>query len=301
MKNNLQLVDYCKAQLGKPYWFGTFGQIATKKLLEEKSKQYFRQYTKKRQAIALENHLGKKVHDCYGLYKGFLMSEDPNSEAKYNKKYDIDADTAFNKAAEKGTIDTLPEIKGLGLWKKGHFGVYIGGGKEIEARGFDYGVIEAEVKSTEFTHWFKLPDIEYVGSEGNSEAQTPPIESTNSEKDTVYTVKKGDTLSKIAAKYGVTVADLVKWNSIEDPNLILIGQKIRLTSPVQVAVEEYEVAVVNTVKSPLRIRRAPSLNSEVIGLLPKGTKIKIKSVSGEWAKLYDREGYVYLDLIAFPK
>ena len=44
----------------------------------------------------------------------------------------------------------------------------------------------------------------------------------------VYVVKKGDTLTKIAHRYGVTVADLVRWNNIANPNLILVGQKIRI-------------------------------------------------------------------------
>ena len=44
----------------------------------------------------------------------------------------------------------------------------------------------------------------------------------------VYTVVKGDTLGRIASAYGVTVRDLVRWNNIADPNLILIGQKLRI-------------------------------------------------------------------------
>lgn len=41
-----------------------------------------------------------------------------------------------------------------------------------------------------------------------------------------YIVKRGDNLTKIARMYGVTVADLVKWNNIKNPNLIFPGQKI---------------------------------------------------------------------------
>ena len=44
--------------------------------------------------------------------------------------------------------------------------------------------------------------------------------------DEVYTVRSGDTLTKIAAKYGVTVKDLVAWNNISNPNLIYVNQKI---------------------------------------------------------------------------
>lgn len=44
-----------------------------------------------------------------------------------------------------------------------------------------------------------------------------------------YTVVKGDTLSKIAKKYGTTVDTLVKLNGIKNKNLINIGQVIKLS------------------------------------------------------------------------
>lgn len=44
-----------------------------------------------------------------------------------------------------------------------------------------------------------------------------------------YTVKKGDTLSGIAAKYGTTYQQLAKINGIPDPNKIYPGQVIKLT------------------------------------------------------------------------
>lgn len=43
-----------------------------------------------------------------------------------------------------------------------------------------------------------------------------------------YTVKKGDTLTSIAKAKGTTVANLVKWNDIEDPNYIVVGQVLKL-------------------------------------------------------------------------
>ena len=43
-----------------------------------------------------------------------------------------------------------------------------------------------------------------------------------------YIVKSGDNLSKIAKKYGTTVNQLVKWNNIKNPNLIYVGQKLRV-------------------------------------------------------------------------
>ncbi|WP_010250293.1 peptidoglycan DD-metalloendopeptidase family protein [Acetivibrio cellulolyticus] len=43
-----------------------------------------------------------------------------------------------------------------------------------------------------------------------------------------YIVKSGDTLSKIAEKYGTTVAELVKQNNISNANLIVVGQVIKI-------------------------------------------------------------------------
>lgn len=46
-----------------------------------------------------------------------------------------------------------------------------------------------------------------------------------------YTVKRGDNLTKIAKMFGVTVADLVKWNNIKNPNLIYPGQVLIIKEP----------------------------------------------------------------------
>ncbi|MCY8310593.1 peptidoglycan-binding protein [Bacillus vallismortis] len=44
-----------------------------------------------------------------------------------------------------------------------------------------------------------------------------------------YTVKKGDTLSVIAKEHGVSVATLQSLNGIKNPNLIKVGQVLKLT------------------------------------------------------------------------
>ncbi|TWJ96940.1 N-acetylmuramoyl-L-alanine amidase CwlA [Bacillus licheniformis] len=44
-----------------------------------------------------------------------------------------------------------------------------------------------------------------------------------------YTVKKGDTLSEIAVKTGVSVAKLQSYNGIKNPNKIMVGQVLNLT------------------------------------------------------------------------
>ena len=51
---------------------------------------------------------------------------------------------------------------------------------------------------------------------------------TSTAKAKTYTVKSGDTLAKIAAKYNTTVAKLANYNDIANPNVIYKGQKIKI-------------------------------------------------------------------------
>ena len=44
--------------------------------------------------------------------------------------------------------------------------------------------------------------------------------------DTYYTVVSGDNLTSIASRYGTTIAKLVEWNNIANPNLIYVGQRL---------------------------------------------------------------------------
>lgn len=46
----------------------------------------------------------------------------------------------------------------------------------------------------------------------------------------IYTVKKGDTLTGIAGRFGVKVADIIAANSglVKDPNKIIVGQKLTI-------------------------------------------------------------------------
>ncbi len=46
--------------------------------------------------------------------------------------------------------------------------------------------------------------------------------------DNQYTVQAGDTLSSIAQQFGVTVQQIVDANAIEDQNLIVPGQTLKI-------------------------------------------------------------------------
>ena len=44
----------------------------------------------------------------------------------------------------------------------------------------------------------------------------------------VYTVAPGDVLSGIGQRFGVSYMQIAQWNNIENPDKILIGQKLTI-------------------------------------------------------------------------
>lgn len=157
-KTNTGLVAYALAQLGRPYWYGTYGAIASESLYKAKKKQYPKYYT----ATDFTIQYGKKVHDCSGLIKGYLMSETPESEPVYNKTYDYSANGTRNACKEKGNMDTMPDLPGVLVFYDGHVGVYVGDGEVVEARGHAYGVVKTKLVTRPWKWWGKHPAITYM-------------------------------------------------------------------------------------------------------------------------------------------
>lgn len=86
-----------------------------------------------------------------------------------------------------------------------------------------------------------------VLSDGAKAVKPVPTPSTKPTSETVYTVKSGDTLSAIAAKYGTTYQTLAAYNGIANPNIIHVGQKIRIPSNNLRPVEEIAKEVIRGV------------------------------------------------------
>ena len=80
------------------------------------------------------------------------------------------------------------------------------------------------------------PNLIYVGQvlkvSANASTSSSTSSSANSTVTTAasYTVKSGDTLSAIAAKYGTTYQALASANSISNPNDIYVGQVIKVSA-----------------------------------------------------------------------
>jgi lipoprotein NlpD len=52
----------------------------------------------------------------------------------------------------------------------------------------------------------------------------------------MYTVQRGDTLKEVAAALGRDYRDLVRWNNLDDPNKLIVGQVLRVSPPAEGAV-----------------------------------------------------------------
>lgn len=159
-KTNLGLVEYAEAQIGLPYWCGTFGQVATQALYEYNKKRLPAYYT----ASDFPSQFGKRVHDCIGLIKGYMWSETPTSVPEYNASQDYSVEKMYSAATVKGSIATIENNKKDGLLvftsSLSHVGVYVNG-NVIQAVGHAYGVVKTPFYPGVWGYWAECPFISY--------------------------------------------------------------------------------------------------------------------------------------------
>lgn len=68
-----------------------------------------------------------------------------------------------------------------------------------------------------------------VAPETATPEATAPAEPTPVPTDTIHVVQAGETLYRIATRYGTTVSALSALNHLANPNLIYVGQKLRVS------------------------------------------------------------------------
>ena len=101
--------------------------------------------------------------------------------------------------SEKKTVDQLAQEVLAGKWGTGSTRK-----KKLEAAGYNYDVVQKRVNEI--------------------------LAEQKKKKTITYTVKKGDTLSAIAQKYGTTVKAIAAENKISNVNMIRVGQKLKITT-----------------------------------------------------------------------
>ncbi len=176
---NEHFAAFCEKMLGQPYWYGACAYKATAALLNRKSRQYPSHYGSSRTARYRQDIRNKAVVcDCIGGLKGYCwtgggqsaleaIGTDKAVASRYgaNGCPDKGANGMFSYAKSKGmawgTMDTLPDVIGLALYRDGHVGYTVGGGYAVEWRGFAYGCVKTRIVERDWTHWYQIPFLDY--------------------------------------------------------------------------------------------------------------------------------------------
>lgn len=164
-KNNLDLVQWAIAaeRAGWGYVWGTYGEVLSSAMLEAKLEQYPEELAEQEEFIR-EHWLHGRTADCAGLIKGYGWLNTETRELEYgtNGMPDLGSDDFYANATEKGSIDTIPELPGLAVWRAGHIGIYVGNGDVIHASRTTVGVIRSRLADGDWTHWLEIPYISYL-------------------------------------------------------------------------------------------------------------------------------------------
>ena len=87
------------------------------------------------------------------------------------------------------------------------------------------------VSALQSTNHIANPNLIYAGSVlqiPDSFTPAPVAQKQVSSGGGTYTVRAGDTLGAIASRFGTTVGALASANGISNPNLIYVGQQLRI-------------------------------------------------------------------------
>ena len=223
------------------YVLGTWGWIANDKNKNRAITKQSYNATAARKAKIQAATPDYFFFDCAGLIKGILWGWNGDHSKTYGcAGYAVngvpDTSAMINYCTDVSTsFDSI--VPGELLYLPGHVGVYVGEGKVIECTPIWEDSVQVSwlgnigFTTGHYRNWEKhgkLQWIDYSGvleeiQIGDNQAK-PTKEDIYNAPQTLYTVVKGDTLTKIAKRFSTTVEKLVELNGIEDPNKIYAGQ-----------------------------------------------------------------------------
>lgn len=148
----------------------------------------------------VEKVSGTTITVIEGNYSDSVKKRTIKVNGKYIRGYGVPKyDTTTTTTVETKTVEELAKEVIDGKWGNG-----TDRKNRLTAAGYDYAAVQAKVNEL--------------------------LKSSSASTAVYYTVKKGDTLSAIAKKYGTTVSAIQKLNSslIKNVNLIQVGWKLRV-------------------------------------------------------------------------
>lgn len=197
------LANFAKSKVGTNYIYGykfSFGNVKQAKV-NELARAYPSVFTQTYiNKIKRKQMIGRPAVDCSGLITGYTGKMLGSSQL-YNQAY-ARLPISHWKSFAVGTV----------LWKSGHVGVYLGGGKVAEAKGIDYGTIISDITKGGWKYGLTFSWISY-----NISTPVPSAEITYKGKNP-YTEPSGNL--KLNSK-----GEGVKWLQWE---LVESGYKLKI-------------------------------------------------------------------------
>ena len=134
-------------------------------------------------------------------------------------------------------------------------------------------------------NWGMGADYKFLGFiynpavSGSATTNTTSSATTSSSGEKIYIVKSGDSLSGIAAKYGTTYQILAKYNNISNPNVIRVGQKIKIPSTTSGS------AKVKITASLLNVRAGAGTNYKVLTTVKRNSIYELLEEKNGWGRI----------------
>ena len=221
------------------------------------------------QPITPVTHVGEP-----GTYQEFVIDRDADMKDPY---------AGLNKSATKHVPAPPPSAvvavpAGKRLTADGKYAMYVvKRGDSAGAIANRHGMTKADfVKLNAIAN----PDRIRIGQEfkvyadGKALASGKSTSTATSSDGNDYTVVSGDTLSQIAAKFGMRTSDLMAMNGIQNANMVRVGQKLRVSKSSTTRVAE-------TGKKPVSDKPASSVKTEVKVEAPAVEPIDTSTTSPE--------------------
>ena len=161
--------------------------------------------------------IGHIVTDCSGLFAWWTKELGQEIAHGSNSIYD-------RYCSSKGTLKNGKTAKGKDLkpgaavfttgddGRHGHIGLYIGGGKVIEANGAVEGVVESKVTEARWKAWGELKVVDYIGESAD---ENPPWED-DVNKPTIRKGSKGSSVKEMQELLIKKGYNLGRWGADGD-------------------------------------------------------------------------------------
>lgn len=169
---------------------------------------------------------------------GDVFYGDATAWAKYATGGKSSGSSSSSSSSGSSTSSSAPSGTTLELAVAVMQGKYGNGDARKKALGSRYDEVQSFINHIETASASTLASEVWAGKYGDDETrkivlderytEVQNIVNSTAASPTYYVVKSGDTLSGIAQKYGTTYQKLAQINGISNPNLIRVGQKIKI-------------------------------------------------------------------------